>query len=102
MQEVKKIVDCRGMKTVRNGSLADLFDTSSLRSASGGILLKNSWLEKRTRMRVSYFEARSLKRNLSQLSYAIIFKNLVRKASEIVFQQYWEYSGHSDPKITVP
>ena len=77
------------------------FDTASAESGSSNrwrfsgtkdrytsILLKNSWLEKRTCMRVSYFEARSLKKNSSQLSHAFICENLVRKASKIVFQQY--------------
>ncbi len=64
-------------------------------AAFGGILLKNSWLEKRTCMRVSYFEARSLKKNSSQLAHAFICENLVRKGSKIVFQQYWGQSGRS-------
>ena len=63
------------------------------------ILLKNSWLEKRTCMRVSYFEARCLKKNSSQLSYAFICGNLARKASKIVFQHHWGRSGRSTISI---
>ena len=76
-------------------ALAALQNSTTAMSAFGLILLKNSWLEKRTCMRVSYFEARSLKKNSSQLSHAFICENLVRKGSKIVFQQYWGQSGRS-------